>query len=299
MSELSNSGKDEIRRAIDLGDVGGGEVDDPLIIGAVEATDYLSVGASPAATGAIRLARSGTLKARNEAGDADITLLDLDAFNQLGVMHMAGETLPRFQFMPDLGNGGGGIIWTTGEDELDSDEGWQYYEGPGHPDPDTDDPETNGLRHAMAAIGVTWFGTEVYLYGAMLHSSGGIKLYDGVGITFYDGGSLTSFPGTLGVVRMPYGEQISWRNSTNDGNITIGTGGGGAPDQLGLGGSGNNPWAFLDGSPAFFPDNDGVGTLGKAAQTWGGIFATLPTADPVVAGQFWSDAGTVKVSAGA
>lgn len=29
------------------------------------------------------------------------------------------------------------------------------------------------------------------------------------------------------------------------------------------------------------------------------IFSGLPTADPVVAGQLWNDAGTLKVSAGA
>lgn len=29
------------------------------------------------------------------------------------------------------------------------------------------------------------------------------------------------------------------------------------------------------------------------------IFSGLPTADPVVAGQLWNDAGTIKVSAGA
>ena len=29
------------------------------------------------------------------------------------------------------------------------------------------------------------------------------------------------------------------------------------------------------------------------------IFSGLPTSDPVVAGQLWSDAGTLKVSAGA
>ena len=45
------------------------------------------------------------------------------------------------------------------------------------------------------------------------------------------------------------------------------------------------------------------GVTGAVAATTlsasGAVTLTLPTADPLVAGQLWSDAGTVKVSAGA
>ena len=45
------------------------------------------------------------------------------------------------------------------------------------------------------------------------------------------------------------------------------------------------------------------GVTGAVAATTlsasGAVTLTLPTADPLVAGQLWRDAGTVKVSAGA
>lgn len=49
---------------------------------------------------------------------------------------------------------------------------------------------------------------------------------------------------------------------------------------------------------------EGVRTLGEPARKWGNVYATglnltdLPTADPVNAGQIWSDSGTLKISAG-
>ena len=52
----------------------------------------------------------------------------------------------------------------------------------------------------------------------------------------------------------------------------------------------------------FIGDVTGGVTGAVAATTLsasGAVTLTLPTADPLVAGQLWSDAGTVKVSAGA
>jgi hypothetical protein len=43
---------------------------------------------------------------------------------------------------------------------------------------------------------------------------------------------------------------------------------------------------------------DQLGAKMFAINKTGGIFATLPTANPLVAGQLWNDVGTVKVSAG-
>ena len=57
---------------------------------------------------------------------------------------------------------------------------------------------------------------------------------------------------------------------------------------------------------AFFPSTDSGITLGNATKAWGNayisgsiiVFSSLPTADPVNAGQLWNDSGTLKISAG-
>ena len=59
---------------------------------------------------------------------------------------------------------------------------------------------------------------------------------------------------------------------------------------------------LVQSANGFIGDVTGGVTGAVAATTLrasGAVTLTLPTADPLVAGQLWSDAGTVKVSAGA
>lgn len=68
---LRNNGKDTIEVAIESG--GGGSIPDPLALGAAEFTNYVAVGATPAAIGAVRLEDEGYVVA---AGDYRLIGLD-------------------------------------------------------------------------------------------------------------------------------------------------------------------------------------------------------------------------------
>jgi hypothetical protein len=70
---------------LQVGTGGGGGGDDPL-----ELQNWLSIGANPAQSGALRLENNAKIVARNHAGDDDIPLIVLTTANHIDINHPDG-----------------------------------------------------------------------------------------------------------------------------------------------------------------------------------------------------------------